>query len=420
MKKNTIKENLDNPVELEKLHRKDKKTFVRNFENIYPDITGNALADYWKIRLDFDKPKEKAGRIHRSDTIALIITCITAGILIKLPEIINISLNDFLFYEKNAGLIFFLGLSMYTIWSNKYFERSKLIISSLAFIIPAVYINLLPSDRGSQSINLAYIHLPLFVWCVYGLIYMNYNTKDKEKRMDYIKYNGDLAILGAILLIAGMVLTGITIGLFSAISVNIENFYFEYIVVWGLVSAPVVAGFIIKNYPFVTNRIAPIIAKIFSPLVLITLIIYLIIIPISGKDPYNDRDFLLVFNMMLIGVMGIIVFSISETSISKRQKFNEMILFVLAIITLIIDLVALSAIFYRLGEYGITPNRMAVLGSNLLIFGNLIWITIDLYRVNFRKSNILLVEMTIAKYLPIYMVWTLLVVFGFPILFGLK
>jgi len=118
--------------------------------------------------------------------------------------------------------------------------------------------------------------------------------------------------------------------------------------------------------------------------------------------------------------MGIIVFSISETSISKRQKFNEMILFVLAIITLIIDLVALSAIFYRLGEYGITPNRMAVLGSNLLIFGNLIWITIDLYRVNFRKSNILLVEMTIAKYLPIYMVWTLLVVFGFPILFGLK
>jgi hypothetical protein len=71
---------------------------------------------------------------------------------------------------------------------------------------------------------------------------------------------------------------------------------------------------------------------------------------------------------MLIGVMGIIVFSISETSINRRQKFNELVLFILSIITLIIDLVALSAIFYRLSEYGVTPNRLAVLGSNILIF----------------------------------------------------
>ena len=48
-----------------------------------------------------------------------------------------------------------------------------------------------------------------------------------------------------------------------------------------------------------------------------------------------------------------------------------MILFILSIITVIIDLIALSAIFYRLGTFGITPNRLAVLGSNILILGNL-------------------------------------------------
>ena len=152
-------------------------------------------------------------------------------------------------------------------------------------------------------------------------------------------------------------MTGITIGLFQAIGINIEKFYFNNIVIVGLVSAPVVATYIIKNYPALTNKIAPIIANLFSPLVLLTLIIYLIAIAITGKDPYNDRDFLLIFNIMLIGVMGIIVFSISETSINRRQKFNELILFILSIITLIVDLIALSAIFYRLGEYGVNTKQ---------------------------------------------------------------
>jgi hypothetical protein len=186
------------------------------------------------------------------------------------------------------------------------------------------------------------------------------------------------------------------------------------------VSAPIVATYIIRNYPSVTNRIAPIIANIFSPLVLVTLVIYMIVIPIAGKDPYNDRDFLLIFNLMLLGVMGIIIFSVSETSINKKQRFNEITLFVLSIVTLIIDLVALSAILYRLGEYGFTPNRTAVLGSNILIFGNLILIMIDLYKVNFKNNEIKKVELTISTYLPIYIIWTVIVVFGFPLIFGLK
>ncbi|MDX2443439.1 MAG: DUF4153 domain-containing protein, partial [Bacteroidales bacterium] len=153
---------------------------------------------------------------------------------------------------------------------------------------------------------------------------------------------------------------------------------------------------------------------------LLTLVVYLITIPISGQDPYNDRDFLLIFNLMLLGVMAIIVFSISESSEDKKQKFNEMILLLLTVITLLIDLIALSAIFYRLSEYGITPNRLAVLGSNLLIFGNLILIMVDLIKVNFRKLNIVKVELTIARYIPVYIVWILIVVFTFPILFNMK
>jgi len=299
-------------------------------------------------------------------------------------------------------------------------EFPKIGVSLIIFVVSAIYINLLPIGTQSDSIKLAYIHLPLMLWCLYGIIFIDFNFTDKLKRIDYIKYNGDLAILGAVILIAGGILAAVTIGLFSAIDINIEKFYMNYFGIWGLVSAPIVATFIIKNYSFVTNKIAPIIANIFSPLVLITLIVYLITISIAGKDPYTDRNFLIVFNLMLLGVMAIIVFSVSETSNNKKQRFNEMILFILSIVTLIIDLVAISAIIYRLGEFGFTPNRTAVLGSNLLIFGNLILIMLDLYRVNFNNLEISKVELRIGKYLPIYILWTIFVVFVFPFIFGLK
>jgi hypothetical protein len=238
--------------------------------------------------------------------------------------------------------------------------------------------------------------------------------------MEYIRYNGDLAILMALIAIAGGMLTGITIGLFEAIGITIENFYMNNVVIAGAVSVPIVATFIIKNYPALTNKIAPVIATIFSPLVLVTAVIYLIALAVTGKDPYSDREFLLIFNVMLLGVMAVIVFSISETSVFRKQRFNELILFILSIITVIIDLIALSAIFYRLGSFGITPNRLAVLGSNILILGNLILLVKDLYKVNFKKTLIREVELTIAKYLPLYLIWILFVIFGFLLIFGIK
>jgi hypothetical protein len=414
--KEKIIENINRPEILEKLYRENKRSFISDFENVYLEIKEHELAQFWRVRLDYEKQREDKIQFRVNDILILVTICIITGILAKIPEVF--SFDDKYFYHKNGGIILFFGLSSYAIILNKIYRINKLILTTLFFIIPVIYINILPTEADSHSINLAYIHLPLLMWCIYGLIYINFDFRDKYKIIDYIKYNGDLVVIGTLILIAGVILTGITIGLFSAININIENFYLEYVVIVGLFSAPVVTTFIIRNYPVITNKIAPIIANIFSPLVLITLVIYLIAIPFSGKDPYEDRDFLLIFNLMLIGVMGIIVFSVSEISKSKKQKFNKLVLFILSIVTLIIDLIALSAIFYRLAEYGISPNRIAVLGSNILIFGNLIIIMIDLFKVNFRNSAIEKVEFTIAGYLPVYAAWTIIVTFGFPALFS--
>lgn len=415
-----IKENLDNPEKLEKLYRDDRKDFRAEFEKIYKEIENTETAKFWKARLEYDNKAEIWKTVTLSEIIPVITICIITAFLIKIPDFFQISFNEDIFYQKNAAIILFSGLTIYTILRSRIPGPKQIFMTALAFLIPAVYINLLPSDDPGASVNLVYIHLPLLMWFIYGIVFTDYDFRNLDKRIAFIRNNGDLAIVYALIAGAGGLLTAITIGLFDSIGLNIEEFYIDNIVITGAVAAPVVAAFIIEKYPTLVSRTAPVIAGIFSPLVLITLIVFLVTILATGKDPYNDRDFLLIFNIMLLGVMVIIIFSVSETSVIKNQKFNSIILFVLSIITIIIDLIALSAIFYRLGEYGLTPNRLAVLVSNILVLINLILIMIDLFRINFRNEQFSIVEITVSRFLPVYLIWIIIVVFGFPAFFGMK
>lgn len=418
--KNIIKENIGNPEELEKLYRADNKLFEKAFFEIYPEISGYEISAFWKTRLEADQIKTDIFRTTGKDFLFLLVTCAIAGFLIKIPAIFKTVQDENLFYLKNAGLIVLGCLSLYSFFTGGKFKKGHLVITALVFFVSALYINLLPADMTSNTVFLASLHLPLILWCLYGFVYSGFDIKNKTGRINYIKHNGELAVLLAVIAIAGGILTGVTIGLFQAIGLNAEKVYFDYVVVWGMVSAPVVATFIIRYFPAITSRIPSVIAGIFSPLVLLTLVVYLVVIIFSGKSLYTDREFLLIFNLMLFGVTAIIVFSVSETSLFGRQRFMGAVLLALVVATFITDLIALSAIIYRLGEFGFSPNRTAVVGSNLLILGNLLLVAIDLYHVNFKNGKLNRVETTVANYLPLYAAWAVIVVFLFPFIFGLK
>lgn len=417
---NELRASLGNPERLEKLYRSNRKAFKAGFDKIFPEIEDTETAKFWKARLQYDISPSGFKALILPEVLTVLAICIITAFLIKIPAVFRLSYSDEIFYMKNAAIIVFFGLVLFTMLLNRISEPKKLITIALIFFIAVIYINLLPSDSQGASVQLAYIHLPLFMWFTYGIAFTGFDFRDLNKRIGFIRFNGDLAIVYALLAIAGGLLTAITIGLFSSIGLNIEKFYGETIVVMGAAAAPVVAAYLIEKFPALVSKTAPVIAAIFSPVVLFTLIIFLITILVTGKDPYNDRDFLLIFNIMLLGVMGIIIFSISETSVIKNQKYNAIILFALSVVTIIIDLIALSAIFYRLGQYGLTPNRLAVLVSNILVLINLILIMINLFRINFKRKDFSIVETTVSKFLPVYLGWIIIVIFGFPVIFGMK
>ena len=407
--------NIDNPRLLEKMYRDNQTAFKTEFNLLYPELTNNKLADYWNERLNYESSEISWG--SNKELTFVIIASLIAGVIAQLPLLLNINPDSF--YPRNIGFIIFPILTAYFIW-RKSLSKKQIVIAFVATLIPLIFINIFPEDKTSDTFILSCIHLPLFLWAVLGFSYVGDNVGSYPKRLDFLKYNGDLVIMSGLILIAGVILTGITMALFSVIGFDIEKFYTEYIVVFCLPTVPIVATYITQTNPQLVNKVSPVIAKIFSPLVLITLVVYLVAILFSDKDPYNDRDFLMVFNLLLIGVMAIILFSVAETFKKNENRTGSFILFALSVVTIIINGIALSAILFRISAWGITPNRLAVLGANILMLTNLCMVTFRLFKSVSKKADTNDVENSISMFLPIYILWTIIVTFIFPLIFNFK
>lgn len=413
--KKEILESLDTPRQLEKLYRENKAAFKKSFEQLYQEREKTALMEAWHERLNYEQEEISWG--SEKELLFVVLLVFLAGLVAKIPDFFNI--DQEYFYPRNLGFIVFPFLTAYFAWKQN--APQKIVVGVFAFTaVLAAYINFLPDDSRSDTLILAGIHLPLLLWTLMGAVFVGGDLQNYSRRLDFLRCNGDQVVMTAIILLSGGLMSAATVGLFGLIGLNIEDFYFKYIGIFGLAGAPVVATYLVRTNPQLVNRVSPVIAKVFTPLVLVMLSVYLVAVIYTGKDPYNDREFLLVFNLLLVGVMAIILFAVAETSKGRSGRIGNTMLLALSVVTIIVNGIALSAILFRIAEWGITPNRLAVLGSNVLILTHLVMVAFSLLKVVRQKSEIDQVRKSITWFLPVYSVWTAFVVFVFPVLFNFK
>ncbi len=320
------------------------------------------------------------------------------------------------------SFIIFPILIAYFAWKNRISFKTGAVLASLT-LAAAVFINALPEEKPGlpgDSVILAFIHLPLLLWSLLGFAFSGGELRNRESWLGFLRYNGELAVMVVLLLIAGGLTTAITINLFHLIGLRIEEFFFNYVVICGLASVPVVATFLTQSQPAIVNRVAPLIAKLFSPIALVILVIYLGAMVFSDKNPYQDREFLLLFNALLIGVMALIFFSVSGSDAGKKNRMQVQILFLLSAVTILVNGIALSAVLFRISEWGITPNRLAVLGANLLMLIHLLFVAANLWNAWRRETGLSPVGKIMVAFLPVYALWAAVVTFLFPFIFGFK
>ena len=420
--KEKILNNIEDPATLERLYLSDSFSFRAAIVELEGQLSGNTVFECWKARFLYEEEAhepinhymETYQVWYKKSLFKVFAAVILSFILLEIPNIFG-QTNEFNFYLKYAGLILFLGLSVFTLLTS---TESKLwqwlSIAGLAVGL-GIYMELLPYSAGDDIFDLISLHLPILLWLCYGIVFIGFDLKNIEKRGTFIRYNGSWLIVGILLLLTGLMFTGIGYLLFNTVGVWLDDAFEKHIVNLGAAAVPIFASWIVARNPL--EKLVHIIATIFCPLMLAILLAFAGTLFFGNPDLTQDRDLLLIMNIILLIVTALCIFASTGNSISSFRRFMRILLATLVIITMLLDIVALWAILYRVGEYGFTPNRTAVLGVNVLVLGNLSLIAVELIKVIFGKGDMYRIERTTSAYLPVYAVWLLVVIFVFPILF---
>ena len=159
-------------------------------------------------------------------------------------------------------------------------------------------------------------------------------------------------------------------------------------------------------------------ARVFTPLVALLLLGFLLTMAAAGRSINADRDALIAFDLLLALVFGLLLYSASARHPHALPNLMDGLTALLAAAALIADAAALAAIAARITEFGLSPNKIAALGENLILLLNLAWAFLLYVRFLRRRAPFEALERWQTAYLPAFALWAAIVALAFPPLFG--
>jgi hypothetical protein len=355
----------------------------------------------------------------RIETIVVFTLAVAAALAIKVPELFGLEWGaaDMPFYLRNFSLFVLPLLTGYFVWKRRLCGRTWAWLA-LAFAAAVVFANAYPFETGSDTEVLTALHLPIALWLPVGIAYAGRRWGESAGRMDFVRFSGELFIYYALIALGGGVLVAFTMGMFEAIGINAEPVVQEWLVPCGMLGAVIVASWLVEAKQSVIENMAPVLTRLFTPLFALTLLVFLGTMVWTGAGIDIERNALIAFDLLLVLVLGLLLYSISARDPEAPPGGFDLLLVLLLVSALVADAFALAAIGARISELGFTPNRVAALGENLVLLGNLGWSTVLYVRFLRGQGPFASLERWQTAYLPTYSVWAAIVVVGFPPVFG--
>jgi hypothetical protein len=318
---------------------------------------------------------------------------------------------------RNLGLLVFPFLAAYFGWKRRLtMPVAATLLGSVAVL--AVLLNVYPFAVGGSTELLAVLHAPVLLWVVVGVAYVGGRWRSDARRMDFVRFTGELAIYYTLLALGGAVLLGLTFAVLSAVGIDPEPVLAEWILPVAVPGALVVAAWLVEAKQNVVENIAPVLTRVFTPLTIVMLLAVLVVLATAGGLGTVDRDLLILMDAILVLVLSLLLYSISARDSLARPGLFDVLQLVLVIVALAVDAVMLTAMLARITEFGFSPNKIAALGLNLLLLVHLVrtaWLSVGFLRGR-RPFGAL--ETWQTRYLPVYGGWALVVVAVFPLVFG--
>jgi hypothetical protein len=354
----------------------------------------------------------------QKDAVVAFLLAAAAAALIKAPALFGMETEAHAgFYARNFSLFVLPLLTAYFAWKRKLDARSLPWLAA-AFAAAAIFANVYPFASPGSTEPLTALHLPIALWLVVGIAYAGARWNETGGRMDFIRFSGELFIYYVLIALGGGVLTAFMMLIFQAAGIDAAPFFSNWLLPCGAMGAVIVASWLVEAKQSVIENMAPVLARLFTPLFAAVLVVFLGTLLATGRGIDIQRDVLIAFDLLLVVVLGLLLYSISARDPRAPPGVYDLLQVVLVASALLADVVALWAIAARISEFGFTPNRVAALGENAILLVNLGWSAVLYVRFLRGKGNFASLEKWQTDYLPIFAVWAAIVVILFPPMFG--
>ncbi len=346
-----------------------------------------------------------------------------AAIAIKVPELFGVGIAGgdagTWFYLRNFGLFVLPLLAGYFAWKRSLHTAGWFWLAA-PFIAAGLIVNLLPIGPNSHTAILTMIHLPIALWLAVCYAYTGGRWRSHVERMNYIRFSGEWFIYYTLIALGGGVLMGFTFFVFEAIDLDVEPLIGEWILPCGVVAAVIIGAWLVESKKSVIENMAPVLTRLFTPLFTVLLLVFVATMIWTGNAIDVGRDVLIGFDLLLVLVLGLLLYSISARDHQAPPGPFDWLQLVLVLSALLVDALALWAIAARISEFGFSPNKTAALGENIILLVNLGWSAVLYARFLAGRAPFAALERWQTAYLPVYAVWAWLVAALFPVIFNYR
>ncbi|MFT3943027.1 MAG: permease prefix domain 1-containing protein [Ancrocorticia sp.] len=343
-----------------------------------------------------------------------------AGLAVRVPLALSEPFAES-FYLRGAILTVLAFLAIYLTVTSSSRDRLGSGILAGGFGVGALAAGLYPGDWSTQTLLLSAIHLPVFVLVLSGIAYLGRRWRSLEAWMDWVRYLGEAFIYYVLTALGGGVVVGLLVAIFTAIGVDGESLgeAVSWIVPVGAAGAVLVCAWLVERKKAAMENMAPVLTAVFTPILTLALASFLAVVAITGSPVDLEREVLIIFDVLLIVVAAIVLFTVSARAPESGPRALDWMQLALIGAGIAVDLLLLWAMSGRLLEFGTSPNKLAALILNVLLLVHLIGSAVHYVGILRGKPSVRL-ERWQCLALPVFAGWAAIVALVFPPLFGFK
>ncbi|MGO4806101.1 permease prefix domain 1-containing protein [Arthrobacter sp. 2MCAF15] len=368
----------------------------------------------WKQLVLVPEGSEDANTSRWRELAVVLALAVGAGVAVKAG---TAWIEDSAALMRNLGLLVFPFVAAYFAWKRR-FTGAVAAALIIPFAALALVLNLYPFAPDGATGMLAALHAPVILWVLTGMAYVGGRWRSDKRRMDFVRFTGELAIYYTLLALGGAVLIALTLATLRVVGTDFQPVLDGWVLPFAVPGALVVATWLVEAKQQVVENIAPVLTRVFTPLTVAMLLVLLAVLATAGGFAGIDRNLLILMDAILVLVLCLLLYSISARDPLAPPGLFDAVQLALVIAALAVDAVMLTAMLTRIAEFGFSPNKIAALGLNLLLLVHLLraaWLAVGFLR---GRRPFAAVERWQTRYLPVYGAWATVVVVVFPPLFG--